>query len=127
MPEGFKELQAYLESRKGEKVKAEEIQKNLQLTYGFTSGKVTGILKRAEEQKFVVKVSRGMYMLNTGETNIEESFKPVDIYKLVNNEIVNCIGKIQSIIGDNFSTLNTSDVEKLQKKIRKLKEITVEE
>lgn len=122
-PEGFKELYKYLKQKEsGELVKVEDIQKHLGEEYDFTTGKITGIIKRAVEKGMITNVKWGTYKLNdyyiTGETDDK-----VSVISEINNEINIAINKIETIIGKNFSSLEDEEIIDIKNKIKALKKL----
>ncbi|MFD3158866.1 hypothetical protein ACFIJ5_18820 (plasmid) [Haloimpatiens sp. FM7330] len=123
-PEGFNELYQYLKKTKSdEKPKtASDIQKSLKGDYKFSSGKITGIIKRAEEKGMIKKVKRGMYMLNTSYINKEKSDK-INVITEINSEISIAIEKIQNIVAKEMSSIDSDTFVIIKNKIDKLQEI----
>ncbi|SHO54079.1 hypothetical protein [Anaerocolumna xylanovorans] len=124
-PEGFKELVEYFSHQKsGYAAKASEIQTYLQDTYKFTSGKVTGIIKRANERKIIVKTGRGEYKLSLNDGEIE-SMVANDVINRVSDEIKNAIKKIETIVAQEIRSIEPNDIVRIQKVIKLLDQINV--
>lgn len=122
-PEGFKELHAYLKKDKSsEVVKAEEIQNYLSKNHKFSKGKITGIIKRAEEKGMIENIGWGIYEFNNSYIKEERDGK-VSVIKEINNEVSTAISKIETIVGKNFSILEDNEIIEIKNKIKALQEI----
>lgn len=139
LPVGFKELLNYLNSRQSKMVKAKEIQKELAYKYGFSSGKVAGTIKRAEEKGIISRVGRGVYKYD-GD-NEKKSRSPLsqkatpaksassdvpekrDIQAQINDEITQTIKRINALVGPELTNLSIEDFQKVKDKISSLEEI----
>lgn len=120
-PEGFKELYEYLNKENGE-VKAEDIQEHLKENHQFSSGKITGIIKRAVDKKLIEKVKRGTYKLNDAYVH-KANGSEENVMIEINNEISKTVDKIQEIIAKKFTIIDTNTFVEIKDKIKKLTEI----
>jgi len=132
LPEGFREFISFANSRETKILKAKDIQNELSHLYGFSSGKVAGIIKRAEEKQLITKVSRGVYQYNGsgGKLNPFSIAEPErDLYNeqslqdKINQEIRQTIKRINEILALEIDSLSVPDFEKIKEKIDTLKEI----
>lgn len=122
-PEGFKELYDYLEQDKlDEEVKVDEIQSYLKEKYGYSEGKITGIIKRAKDNEMIINIKWGIYKLNKSYINGEEN-NGFNVIKRIDDEISTTIERIEKIISQSFSILNTNEIIKIKDKIERLERI----
>lgn len=120
-PEGFKELIDYLSKCEDQSAKASEIQESLRKEHGFTSGKITGIIKRAEDQRVIVKLNRGYYKLNLNAPSYTADDNKVS--SVIDKAITEAINTIQNMAGQNITNLSPDDLKKIQTSISQLNEI----
>ena len=121
-PEGFAQLYEYLKEKNGAEVKAEEIQRDLHSKYNYTSGKITGIIRRAENQNIVTKTGRGIYKLN--EYLMGGDTKSNGIIDEIDNEISLAKDRISSIIAKKINQLSSKEFEIIKQKIDTLDKIS---
>lgn len=122
LPEGFEELKDFmLKNQSSNGLKAQDIQNGLAKLYGFTSGKITGIIYRACEQGVIVKTSRGVYKLpEVGENKIQNA---ETIQEKINKAIDGCIEQITSIFNGKIEELSVEDFKLIKEKIESLRNI----
>lgn len=119
MPKGFKELVEYMSSQKDLAIDAASIQCALQEKHGMTSGAVTGVIHRAEEQGVISKVSRGWYQLtNTIVTNAETT-TPQFVTKAISEAVL----RIETQAGKQITELSTAEVAKVQEALLQLRNL----
>lgn len=116
LPEGFKELFEYLKSISSVKniVLAKEIQESL-AEHGFTSGKITGIIRRAEDHGYLSKVRRGVYSFDINL--FDEECGKNEVMSLVCREIKSTVDNIKKIMGDNISNMSSEEFGKIKEKL----------
>jgi len=114
MPEGFTELNDYLRSIEGTSVTTAQIQYGLNAKHGFTSGKITGIIKRAEDRKLLTRIRRSTYSFDL--------YGADDVLDLADLEITATISNIEKIMSAHISSMSTAEFEKMKKKIDLIKQ-----
>lgn len=129
LPEGFKEFIEFMNSNNITIFKARDVQQGLSHQFGFSSGKISGILNRAEERNLITRIGRGVYQFN-GFNNSKKPSSPkeesVDLHctpslkKRINSEIMLTVKKINEIIAPEISNLSTEDFESIKSTINKL-------
>lgn len=132
LPEGFREFISFANSKETKILKAKDIQNELSHLYGFSSGKVAGIIKRAEEKQLISKVSRGVYQYNGNDGKLKTFLvaeSAIDVHEerslqdKINQEIRQTIKRINEILALEIDSLSVQDFEKIKAKIDALKEI----
>lgn len=145
LPVGFKELIEYLDSQHSKVVQAKDIQKGLAKQYKFSSGKVAGTIKRAEEKGLLSRVGYGAYQYNSEKTkeyhlpplsqksaaesktvsSTMTSTKPREQNFLtkINDEIMQAVKRIKEIPYSEMSVLSGDDFQKAQDKISALEKL----
>jgi len=124
LPEGFEELFEYLRivSNIKDNIEAKEIQ-NALTKYGFTSGKITGIIHRAENQGYLNRVRRGVYSF---DINIfDEECGKDKVMPLVCREIKCTVDNIKKIMGDNISNMSSEEFGEIKEKLDILEKISM--
>lgn len=120
-PEGFKELIDYLSDCENQESKASDIQETLKKKHGFTPGKITGIIHRAEAQSVIYKIARGYYKLNRDVAPSNNKINNID--NVIELAISDAIHTIQNVAGKNISNISAKDLEKIKSTIEQLKKI----
>lgn len=119
-PEGFNELFEYFrELPPNQNVEVKEIQTALHNKYNFSSGKVTGIIKRATEKDMLEQVQRGIYKFNE---NFMAASSSHSLITSTNALISAVIKDINALSGEKFNEMTEIDFQKVKKKIEKLNE-----
>lgn len=123
LPEGFEELFQYIKNISTTKntVTTKEIQDSL-AKHKFTSGKITGIIHRAENLKYLNKIKRGVYSFNLGL--ITEESDSGKVTSLVSKEIRNTIDHIKDILVENITSTGQKEIEKIKEKIHILETLS---
>lgn len=125
LPEGFKEFIEFVESNDLKKFKAKDIQKGLSHQYNFSSGKISGIINRAEEKKLITKIGRGLYQYN-GLSLFGNDSTPLSFKDKINREIIQTVKRINEIIAQNVSDISIEEFENTKNIINKLIELEKE-
>ena len=122
LPEGFKELLEYLQeiSSSQKEVTTSEIHAALE-KYGFTPGKISGIIYRAAKQKSLRQVQRGKYEF--GKPIEQEQNSENEILSLACREIQNTIENIKKIMIDNLTEMSPKEFEEIKNKLEALSKI----
>lgn len=133
LPEGFKEFMEFMDSKNSKVFKAKDIQKGLSYQYKFSSGKISGIINRAEERSLITRIGRGVYQYNglDGEKIKLSSSKktlPASTYDSslkdrINEEILQTVKRINEILAQEISNLSTEEFENVKSIINKLNEL----
>lgn len=123
LPEGFKELFQYIQNISTTKntVTTKEIQDSL-AKHKFTSGKITGIIHRAENLKYLNKIKRGVYSFNLDL--ITEESDSDKVMSLVSKEIRNTIDNIKKILVENITSTSQKEIEKIKENIHLLEKLS---
>lgn len=132
LPEGFREFISFANSKETKILKSKEIQNGLSHLYGFSSGKVAGIIKRAEEKQLISKISRGVYQYNGNDGKLKtfsiaeperDLYNEQSLQDKINQEIMQTTKRINEILALEIDSLSVQDFEKIKAKIDALKEI----
>lgn len=145
LPVGFKELIEYLDTQKSKVVQSKDIQQELAKKYRFSSGKVAGTIKRAEEKGLLSKMGYGVYQYNAEKTkdyrisslsqkdvvaskaisNTVDSVekKEQTVLVKINEEIMETVKRINAIPASEMTSLSIEDFKKVKEKISALEKI----
>ena len=89
--------------------------------YGFTPGKISGIIYRAAKQKYLRQVQRGKYEF--GKPIEQEQNSENEILSLACREIQNTIENIKKIMIDNLTEMSPKEFEEIKNKLEALSKI----
>lgn len=142
LPIGFKELIDCL-GEQSTMVQAKEIQKELSSKFKFSSGKVAGTIKRAEEKGLLSRLGYGVYQYNAEKlkeyhihstiapkatanskaTPVPKEPKTQSTLDKINAEILNTVKKCNEIIALDTASLSVEAFKQAKEKINALEEL----
>ena len=120
-PEGFAELYELMcTGLPDREFRADEIQAYLSDKYNFSSGKVTGIIKRAKDKKMIVQKRRGGYSLNNDKNGLNRN---TGIVESINDELEKALKNIELTVAKSLEDITDDDFVKIRNKIKQIKSI----